>query len=250
MTMDFVYGIGGFDPAAVFVALVAVAAGLIVWRRHPADRRARVFLLLAISELAFFVPTLLVLTGPNDEVPAWLLSLILVIGGLSSVLFFHFGMTFPHRRPWLRRDRIRRLYWLAALLGAAPLVAWAVAAAVASRPSWPIQVSGVVAILIGPLAIVGAIAACAAVYRSYREMTADERRRYRAPVMGVLFGMIMTLLVDVLLGAVLVSTDRRVVLVGHVLATAAALLFPLFFFTAAMKFRLLEHHSQEYVSTI
>ena len=174
------------------------------------------------------------------------MALMVVIGGLSAVLFFHFGMTFPHRRPWLRRDRIRTLYLMAGVLG----LAQAVAAAVAPAGPWSAQLAGAVAIVLGPLAMIGAVAACVAVYRSYREMTADERRIYRAPVLGVLAGMVIALFVDLALGIAVQSGDRRVVYAGNLLATAAALLFPLFFFTAAMKYKLLERHSQEYVSRI
>jgi hypothetical protein len=247
--VDSLFGSGVIDPATLFASAVAVAAGLFVWRRHTADRRARVFLWLAVSELAFFVPAVLLLLGPSPAdggLPVWALSLMVLIGGLSAVLFFHFGMTFPHRRPWLRRDRIRTLYLIAAVLGVAP----AVASAVAPDRSWALQLSSAVVIVLGPLALIGGIAACVAVYRSYREMTAGERRAYRAPVMGVLAGMVLALFVDVLLGAATQSADRRVVLAGNVLATAGSLLFPLFFFTAAMKFRLLERHGQDYVSKI
>jgi hypothetical protein len=245
--MDVLFGTGAIDPANLFASLVGVVVGLMVWRRHRADRRARVFLWLALSELAFFLPAILLVfrLGPADEgVPVWGMALMVVIGGLSAVLFFHFGMTFPHRRPWLRRDRIRTLYLMAGVLGLAP----AVAAAVAPDGPWSAQLAGAVAIVLGPLAIIGAVAACVAVYRSYREMTADERRTYRAPVLGVLAGMVIALFVDLALGIAVQSGDRRVVYAGNLLATAAALLFPLFFFTAAMKFRLLERHSQEYVS--
>lgn len=240
-------GTGSTEAATFAASVIAVIVGLFVWRRHTADRRARVFLWLAISELAFFLPAVLMLFGvdPDREgATAWPFALMLVIGGFSSVLFFHFGMSFPHRRPWLRRDRIRTLYLIALVLGVAPSIASVLMPGTAAAAG----LLDAVLIVFGPLAMIGAIAACIAVYRSYREMTAEERRTYRAPVMGVLGGMIGGLLVDVLLGAAVESGNYRVALTANVFATAAALLLPLFFFTAATKFKLLERHSQEYVS--
>ncbi len=83
-------------------------------------------------------------------------------------------------------------------------------------------------------------------------MTADERRTYRAPVMGVLVGMIASLLVSLVLGllyGLAVGVDNRyVVWTANTVATAGELLLPLFFFMAAFRYRLLERHSQDYVS--
>src|SRR5690606_22566527 len=109
-----------------------------------------------------------------------------------------------------------------------------------------------VLMLVGPLVLIASITACVAIYRSYREMTADERRTYRVPVLGVLVGMIasmtVSLLLGVMFGLVFGVEHRYAIWTVNTLATAGELLLPLFFFLAASQHRLLERHGQDYVS--
>jgi hypothetical protein len=190
--------------------------------------------------------------GLNPEGPvglALLNSMLVLVMLLSAILFFHFGMSFPHARPWLRGDRMRPLYLaavMASFVAMVPIIFGMDEAIVRDR------VIGGITVITSPLAVIGAIAGCIAVRRSYREMTADERRIYRVPIMGVLVGMIASLAADLLLGLVFASlygTDNRYLMwSANLIATTASLLLPLFFYSAAHKFRLLERHAPDYVS--
>jgi hypothetical protein len=243
------YGVG-FDPLESAPAILALIVALFVWRRHRVDRRARLFLALAASELAFGIPLLITtLRLPESHLGiAAIDGFILGAGLLSATIFLHFGLAFPHARPWLRRGNIKVFYLAAALVGLAPI------AAVAISPAAQEKVQDAMAGTwagIGLLVLSASGVACVSIYRSYREMTADERRRYRVPVFGVLLAMIAGVAVDLMLGLMfgtLFGTESRYMMwTANVLATAAKLLLPLFFFMAAVKVRLLERHAQDYV---
>ncbi|MDQ3069082.1 MAG: hypothetical protein M3R55_05065 [Acidobacteriota bacterium] len=237
-----------FDPLSAVPAIIAVAVGLLVWLRHRLDRRARLFLALALAELAFSAPAVLFELGfePINPVTSALVNgMMMTIGIVSAALFLHFGLAFPHARPWLRQGRMRGVYLAAIFVGLVPL---ALILSGSESPRTNDMLIGGVVILVGPLAILAAVAGCVSIYRSFREMTAAERAAYRVPVMGVLAGMAASVLIDVFLGLVMSLDDRLMVLTGNALATATALLFPLFFFMAARKYRLLERHAQDYVS--
>lgn len=238
----------GFDPVDTAPALIAVVIGLIVWRRHPVDRRARLFLALAASELAFALPLLLSLNVPRSPAGAALIDgLLVTIGLLSAALFLHFGLSFPHARPWLARGYMTSLYAAAVVMGVISAAVTFAEARAAVR-----DVFQAVLMLVGPLVLLASLTACVAIYRSYREMTADERRAYRVPVLGVLAGMIasmtVSLLIGVMFGLVFGVEHRYAIWTVNTLATAGELLLPLFFFMAAVKYRLIERHSQDYVN--
>lgn len=246
--MDSFFGLSGIDPVESAPALIAVIAGLLVWRRHRADRRARVFLALAASELAFGLPLLLSLNMPQTPLAvAALDGLLVTLALVSAALFLHFGVSFPHARPWLHRGRMPSFYLAAVIVGVIPI--GAALAGAAAQSAVQDVFDGLMAIA-GPLVLAASIAACVAIYRSYREMTAEERRLYRAPVMGVLAGMFASLLVSLVLGLmfglVFGMDNRYAVLAANTMATAGELVLPLFFFMAAFRYRLLEKHPQDY----
>src|SRR5688500_3847106 len=167
-------------------ALIGVVAGLLVWHRHRADRRARVFLALAASELAFGLPLFLSLDSTLMQTPlgvAVLDGALLTLGLVSAGLFMHFGLTFPHARSWLARGRMRSIYLASVVVGMVPRVAALVGTG--AEASVQNRRDGTMA-LVGPLILAAGIVSCVAIYRSYREMSADERRTYRLPVLGVL----------------------------------------------------------------
>ena len=239
----------GFDPLETAPALIAVVVGLFVWHRHRADRRARLFLALAASELAFGLPLLLSLNMP--QTPAGVAAIdgfLLTMALVSTTIYLHFGLAFPHARPWLGRGRIASLYLASVIIGVIPFGA----ALAGPRAQATVQdvFDGVMA-LIGPLVFAASVAACVAIVRSYREMTAAERREYRAPVMGVLVGMVASLIVSIVLGTmfglVFGMESRYAVWTANTVATAGELLLPLFFFMTAYSYRLLERHAQVYV---
>ncbi|MEX2270756.1 MAG: hypothetical protein WD690_04765 [Vicinamibacterales bacterium] len=238
----------GTEPLDAAPGIIALIVGLIIWQRHRADRRARVFLALGASELAFGIPLLISATAlPRHPIGvAAVDGFVLATGLVSATIFLHFGMSFPHARPWLRRGNINVLYLAAVLVGLTPVAA----AAIGPRVQASVQdaLDGTL-IGVGLLVLVASGVACVSIYRSYREMTADQRRRYRAPVLGVLAGMVAGIAVDLLLGlmfAFVAGGDRYKLWTANLLATAAGLLLPLFFFMAAVKYRLLERHSQDY----
>lgn len=240
----------GFNPIEMAPALIATVVGVLVWRRHRADRRARLFLALAASELAFGLPVILSLGLPETRFGvAALDGLLVTLALVSTALFLHFGLAFPHARPWLQRGRMSSLYLAAVLIGIVPI-----GAAVAGETSQAAMqdVFGGIMAIVGPLVLASGIAACVAIVRGYREMTVDERRTYRAPVMGVLVGMLASMVVSVILGVMFGllfgMDDRYAVWTANTLATAGELVLPLFFFMAAFRYRLLERHSQDYVS--
>lgn len=240
--------LAGFDPIESAPAVIAVIVGLLVWRRHQADRRAKLFLALAGSELAFAVPMAIALFVPQTPfVMAVLDGLLIGTGLLSTIVFLHFGLAFPHARPWLRRGWMSSLYVAALIAGLIPI---AVQLAGFGAGAAVQDVFDSVVILAGPLLVVGLITACFAIYRSYREMTADERLRFRVPVLGVLVAMIAGVLISLVLGLMfgllLEGDNRYAVWTANTLATAAELLLPLFFFMAAVKYQLLDHHSQDF----
>lgn len=225
--------------------LIAVAAALFVWRQHRADRRARVFLALALSELAWGIPFLLDATAIT-RTPVGVAAVdgfVLATGLVSTTLFLHFGLSFPHARPWLLRGNLTALYLAAFIVGALPVLAAALGQD-AQRAAQHV-LDGML-IVVGPLVAVATVAACVSVYRSYREMPADERRAYRVPVMGVLAGMVAGMAVDFLLSTLYGVSGARAMLTdaAGLLRTIAGLLLPLFFFMAAVRYRLLERHGQ------
>lgn len=242
----------GSEPLQSAPGLIALVVGLIVWYRHRADRRARVFLALAATELAFGLQFFIAATAiPQHPIGvAAVNGFVLALGLVSATIFLHFGMSFPHARPWLRRGNIKVLYLAAVLIGITPVAAAAIGPAAHARIQDALDGT---LVGVGLLVLVASAVACVSIYRSYREMTADERRTYRAPVMGVLIGMIAGMAVDIML-AILFSfasgEDRYAVLISNLLATAAALLLPLFFFMAASKYRLLERHGQDYIAKL
>lgn len=227
-------------------ALIAVAVGLLVWHRHRADRRARVFLALAASELAFGLPVVFALNLPESRFGvAALDGALLALALVSTALFLHFGLSFPHARPWLRHGRMNSLYLAAVLLGLVPMGA----AVVGESAQATVQdVFGGMMALVGPLVLLAGIAGCVAIVRSYREMTAAERRLYRVPVIGVLIGMLAGVFVDLVLGVVVYGLRIWTMGGTELIATAAGLVLPLFFFMASFRYRLLERHAQDYVS--
>lgn len=250
--MDRFFGVSGFDPLDSAPALIAVVVGLLVWRRHRADRRAKLFLALAASELAFGLPLLLSLNMPQTRVGlAALDGALVTLALLSAALFLHFGLAFPHARPWLGRGRMSSLYLAAVIVGVIPIIA---ALAGQGAQAAVQDIFDGVMMLVGPLVLAASIAACVAIYRSYREMTADQRRTYRAPVMGVLVGMLASVVVSLVLGLmfglVFGMESRYAVWTANTLAMAAELLLPLFFFMASYRYRLLERHSQDYVTKL
>ena len=246
---DLFAGIG--DPLESAPGLIAFAVGLVVWYRHRADRRARIFLALGVSELAFGFPLLMAATAlPRHPIGLAAVDGFLLAAGLvSATIFLHFGMAFPHARPWLGRGNIKVLYLAAVLVGLVPVIA----AAFGPDAQTFIQEALVSTLVgVGLLVLVASVVSCVSIYRSYREMSLEERRTYRAPVLGVLAGMIAGIGVDLMLGIMFGTLygveDRYVVWTANLLAMAAGLLLPLFFFMAASRYRLLERHSQDYVS--
>jgi hypothetical protein len=240
----------GSEPLQSAPGLIALVVGLIVWYRHRADRRARVFLALAATELAFGLQFFIAATAiPQRPVGvAAVNGFVLALGLVSATIFLHFGMSFPHARPWLRRGNIKVLYLAAIIIGITPVAAALIGPGAQARIQDALDGT---LVGVGLLVLVASAVACVSIYRSYREMTADERRTFRAPVMGVLVGMIAGMAVDIILAILFsfasASDDRSAVLISNLLATAAALLLPLFFFMAASKYRLLERHAQDYV---
>ncbi len=230
-------------------ALIGVVVGLLVWRRHRADRRARVFLGLAASELAFGLPLFLSLDSTLMQTRlgvAVIDGALLTLGLLSASVFMHFGLSFPHARPWLRRGRMSSLYLASVIVGLVPV--GAALAGSGAQASVQNLLDGIL-MLVGPLVLVAGIVACVAIYRSYREMPADERRVYRVPVMGVLGGMVAGLIVSVMVGVlfgVTVGMDSGTAMwTADTVAMAGEVLLPLFFFMAAYRYRLLERHPEE-----
>ena len=243
----------GSEPLQSAPALIALVVGLIVWYRHRADRRARVFLALAATELAFGLQFFIAATAiPQHPVGvAAINGFVLALGLVSATIFLHFGMSFPHARPWLRRGNIKVLYLAAVLVGITPVVAAAIGPGVHARIQDALDGT---LVGVGLLVLVASAVACVSIYRSFREMTADERRAYRVPVMGVLIGMIagmaVAVVIAILFAFVSGADDRYAILIANLLATAAELLLPLFFFMAASKYRLLERHGQDYIARL
>ena len=240
------YGLG-FDPAESAPAILAIIVGVLVWRRHRVDRRARLFLVLATFEFLLGLPLAILAANLPEGRFGIAMSQAFVItpGLLATTLFLHFGLAFPHARPWLKRGHIGALYLASIAFGALGFLA---AMASVHATTYGLEI----AMIVIAIAVVAAsVGACVAVYRSYREMTRDERARYRLPVMGVLVGMIAGFSVDLLMGVVYGTTynlDARYVLwTANVVGMTSELLLPLFFFMAAVKYGLLEHHSQDFV---
>lgn len=239
----------GFDPLDQAPAIIALVVGFLVWRRHRRDRRARLFVALAASNLLLGLPLFLAAVLTDGAIGFAMAAGYIVSAGLvSAAVYLHFGLSFPHARPWLRRGRMPWVYGGAVAAGALTFAAQT--AQTAGQSLW---VDGSFYGL-GAIALVASAAACVAIYRSYREMTFDQRRLYRVPVMGVLVGMIAGMAVDMMLAVWFAGgfspDNRHALFVTNVVATAAELLLPLFFFMAARKYRLLEHHAQDYVAKL
>ena len=237
-----------FDPAESAPALIAVIVGGFVWMKHRADRRARLFLALASVEFAYGVPLSLAAASmpPGRWGQAALEAMVLGAGLASTVLFMHFGYAFPHARPSVRRGRFRMLYWISL---AAALAAFAIGLRAGEGNALTVSMVVLAAAVLAAVTL-----ACLAIHRSYREMSGDERVRYRVPVMGLLAAMIAGFMADVLVGVLFADaysvSNRNVLWTTNLLSTASELLFPLFFFMAASKYKLLEHHSQDYVAKL
>lgn len=244
---DWFLGVG-FDPLDQAPALIAIVVGLLIWRRHRRDRRARIFLALAATNLLLSAPLFAAAFFSGGAIsPAAVNGYIVSAGLISAAIYLHFGLSFPHARPWLTGGRMRWLYVAAVAAG---MVAYFVE--LAGDGGQAIWVEGSF-VGLGAAVFLASAAGCVAIHRSYREMTFDERRSYRAPIMGVLGGMIAGIVMDAaaaILFAAVPSADRYTLFTTNVLMTAAELLLPLFFFTAAVKYRLLEHHSQDYVAKL
>lgn len=244
------YGLG-FDPADSAPAVIAVIVGVFVWQRHRADRRARVFLALAVAEFSFGIPLGLAAAAmPGGRAGVAVLQGLVVAAGLvSTVLFLHFGCAFPHARPWVRQGRFRALYW--ASIGLA--LAYGAVTFVLTRDRSNVLLN-VAMFSLGLAVFAASVAACVSIYRSYREMTADGRARYRVPIIGVLAGMVSGLVADLLVTALFEMSQsldiRYFMWTLNLVSTFSELLLPLFFFMATVKYRLLEHHSQDYVAKL
>lgn len=246
-----IYG-WSFNPIDSAPAVIGIIVGFFVWLRHRADRRARVFLALAASEMLLGVPLALAASTLPEGLGSVALAqgLVLTAGLLSMTLFVHFAFAFPHARPWIRRGRIKYLYAFAILAGAAMTGATLTLGSDESRMS----ALDTVMIGTGVLVIAGCIAAFLAILQSYREMTKEERERYRVPVLGIAAALVLGFAADVLVALLfefVSGLDSRAVLwTVNLLSVASELLFPLFFFMAASKYKLLEHHAQDYVAKL
>lgn len=244
------YGLG-LDPARSAPAIIAVIVGFFVWQRHRHDRRARLFLALAVVELAFGVPLVLAAAAvPAGQAGvAAVQGLVVAAGLVSTIVFLHFASAFPHARPWIRRGSFHKLYWIAIITAAAYT---AVTYGLGERGTGAALDVGMMGL--GLVVVAASLASCVIVYRSYREMTADERSRYRVPITGVIVAIAAAFIVDLavsLLFGMTPGLDSRYVLwTLNLVAMTAELLLPLFFFMAAVKYRLLDHHSQDYVAKL
>lgn len=99
---------------------VYVAVGLAAVAAAPRDLRTRLFLLVAVANVAPYGLTIASWRGVSFEnLPRWAWVALLTSLGIGVVALLHFLQIFPWRRPWI----VRYGGWLYALYAAAALIA-------------------------------------------------------------------------------------------------------------------------------
>src|SRR5919107_4270403 len=94
----------GFDAvmsAAPALAYLIVALAAVAFA--PRDVRTRVFLLVALTNLAPYLLPFYAWRRPGATFSRPLVSIIAVALFVGSLALFHFTQVFPWRRPWIRR---------------------------------------------------------------------------------------------------------------------------------------------------
>ncbi len=240
-----------FGPASVgtFEAMLsAVSAALYLLiacaalSRAPRDSRTRLFLLIAITNLApYLIPVLFWSRGQVAFTTPVILSLGLSVT-IGSLALFHFLQMFPWRRPWIRRF----WRWLIAGYLICPLV---VAAVIVAMPADLIDLTetdGLLLLVVGfpTMVLIGIVLPFAGLLSLYKSWLASKRyddQGARASLFGILIGQlgggVLSLLVIPLLHFVLPEGPWLTIASGCLLAFG--LLMPIAFWLGVWRYRVL-----------
>lgn len=223
----------GFDaitsalPAVVYL-LVALAAVLYA----PRDTRTRVFLLVAVTNLAPYALPFYAWRRPGSTFTRPLLSVIAVSLLLGSLALFHFTQVFPWRRPWIRR-------YFELLLTGYLLGPFIVLGLIWFAPATPEEMQAAYAVLtlfiglptVFAVGVVAPFAGLLSLYYSYLAARAAGLDRARVPLAGIivsqLAGGVLAILVIPLLH--FVAPSGPWVAIASALLAAFGVLMPLAF---------------------
>jgi hypothetical protein len=229
---------------AALSLLVYVLVGVSALTAAPRDLRTRLFLLIALANIAPYGLTIASWRGmPFDQIPRWGWVALLASLGIGVVALLHFFQVFPWRRPWI----LRYGRWLYALYAGSALIAvWLVVSAPADLLDPPVFYS-IELLMLGLPWLFGVLVAMPfaglfSLYKTRQESVSRHAGGARETttlmlVSQVTGGVLAVLVIPLVRGVI---PNSGLVTAASVLLAASGLLMPIAFALGVWKYRVLD----------